>query len=186
MAPLTGYSTNFLTQALLDTGILYLNDTTPFAASAGDLAFDPGDEWQNIAEDVDGVLQKVVGADRRIGGQPKFTGTIWELVDTKMDELIPDMTASGTDPRLITPPAIGSLLPSNKYLTKVRGIWQLAGGSLKYMVVKFPNALLTKYDIKSQRKGHVQVSLEIEARAADASGAALYTIDFRSTIGGPD
>lgn len=181
MPPLSPLSATFPTDVLLDTAVLYINGSTPFAVSGGDLAFDAGEEWQNLGDEVDGVFYPIQGLDRKTGGVPKITGSIIELAATRMDELLPGQTQAGVTDIVVTPKAAGDLLATGDYLTNVRCVWRRGNGH--YVIVTFPVGINKKVGISGQKKNNGSFPIEIEARATTASpNVAPYTITFTDTI----
>lgn len=181
MAPSTSFTTGMPTNVLLDSGILFINATTPWAASTGGgFKFDPGHSFQNLAQDVDGVHYPVGGLDRKVGGVPKLTGTVVELDITRILQIEPGSSnATVTTETTTTPGAVGELIAVGSLLTDVRAVWKRGDGT--FVAVKFPLALVTKYDITGNEKEKGAISIEIEARQAQAdvsTGAAPYKLYF--------
>jgi hypothetical protein len=72
----------------------------------------------------------------------------------------------------------GSLLASGDYLTDVRAIWLRGSGA--FVQVRFPAALLTKYDMTSQDSAEIAIAIEIEARLdMTVSGANVGDMPYR-------
>lgn len=182
MPPLNGFSATLPTDVILESGVLYINSVNPFGVSKGGLAFDPSTEWENM--DFDGKTFPVKGLDRKTGGVPKISGTIIELSTTRMTTIEPGSTQAGAAADVtVSPKGAGDFLAAGDYLTNVRVAYRRGNG--KFAIVKFPNALLTKYSVKGVSKGQAEVAIEIEARAADASGAAPYEVHLADAVGGP-
>lgn len=185
-APLTGFTTQFPTDVLVDSGVLYVGATV-FGAFQGGLKFDPGLEYLNT--NFDGKRSPVRLLDRKSNQMPKISGTVIQLSTTNVTQIEPGATvaASGawTGSTSYLPKRAGSFLASGDYLTDVRAIWLRGGGN--YVQVRFPSALLMKYDITSQDGQEVAIALEIEARLdMSVSGAnvgdAPYRIEYIAAV----
>ena len=185
-APLTGFTSTFPTDVLIDSGVLYVGATV-FGAFQGGLKFDPGIEYLNSA--FDGKRSPVKGLDRKANQMPKISGTVIQLSTTNIAQIEPGATvaASGawTGATSYMPKRAGAYLASGDYLTDVRAIWARGGGN--FVQVRFPSALLTKYDVTSQDGQEVAIALEIEARLdMTVSGAnvgdASYRIEYIASV----
>lgn len=176
MPPVSGYSATLPTDVLLDSGVLYIDSTTPYGVSKGALAVDLPREFENT--EFDGKFFPIVGLDRRVGGVPKISGTFIELNATKVDELEPGATVTTVvDTTTVTPHPAGDFLPSTAYRQNVRVAFRRGGGG--FAVVKFAWALVQSPSLKGADKTNGEIQLDIEARqAADAAntGVAPYQI----------
>lgn len=178
-APLTGYTSNLPTDVLIDSGVLYVGATV-FGAFAGGLKFDPGNEYRQV--EFDGRRSPVKLLDRKSSVMPKITGTVIQLSTANVAQIEPGATvvASGawTGSTSYQPKAAAGFLVAGDYLTDVRAIWLRGGGN--YVQVRFPSALLTKYDITSQDNAEIAIAIEIEARLdMSVSGVTTGTSPFR-------
>jgi hypothetical protein len=179
-APLTGFTAAFAsTDALLDSGVLYVGATV-FGAFQGGLKFDPAATYRNI--DFDGKRSPVQLLDRKMMTAPKISGTVIQISTANVLQIEPgaSVTTSGawTGSTSYMPKRSASLLVAGDYLTDVRAIWLRASGG--FVQVRFPSALLTKYDVTSQDGAEVAIALEIEARLnMTASGANVGDVPFR-------
>jgi hypothetical protein len=185
-APLTGFTSTFPSDVLVDSGVLYVGATV-FGAFQGGLKFDPGIEYLNVT--FDGKRSPVRLLDRKSNQMPKISGTVIQLSTTNVTQVEPgaSVTASGawTGSTSYLPKRAGTFLVSGDYLTDVRAIWLRGSGA--YVQVRFPAALLTKYDVTSQDGQEVAIALEIEARLdMSVSGAnvgdAPYRIEYIASI----
>lgn len=185
-APLTGFTSTFPSDVLVDSGVLYVGATV-FGAFQGGLKFDPGVEYTNVT--FDGKRSPVRLLDRKSNQMPKITGTVIQLSTTNATQIEPgaSVTASGswTGSTSYLPKRAGTFLVAGDYLTDVRAIWLRGSGA--YVQVRFPAALLMKYDITSQDGQEVAIALEIEARLdMSVSGAnvgdAPYRIEYIATL----
>ena len=185
-APLTGFTSTFPSDVLVDSGVLYVGATV-FGAFQGGLKFDPGVEYLNVT--FDGKRSPVRLLDRKGNQMPKISGTVIQLSTTNVAQIEPGaaLTAGGswTGSTSYLPKRAGTFLVSGDYLTDVRAIWLRGSGA--YVQVRFPAALLTKYDVTSQDGQEVAIALEIEARLdMSVSGAnvgdAPYRIEYIATI----
>lgn len=185
MTPLTGISTTLPDDVVLDSGVLYINATTPFGVSKGAWRFDPAEEWGTV--DFDGkTFSRVQGLDRKLGGSPKISGTLVELSATRMDELLPGSSQSGTTDITVTPKAAGDLLATGSYTTNVRVVFRRGNG--KFAIVVFPIALCTKFGIEGQDRNSAGIPVEFEAvqSVTDAqTGAAPWKVILADAVGGP-
>jgi hypothetical protein len=187
-APLTGFSATFAsTDALLDSGVLYVGATV-FGVTKGGLNFDPGVTYRSV--EFDGKRSPVKLLDRKMMAQPKLSGTVIQLSTANVGQIEPGATTSATGAWTAStsyaPKRAAGLLAAGDYLTDVRAIWLRASGG--FVQVRFPSALLTKYDIASQDADEVAVSLEIEARLDTGVsgftnvGDAPYRIEYLASV----
>jgi hypothetical protein len=176
-APLTGFTSQFPSDVLIDSGVLYVGATV-FGAFQGGLKFDPGVEYLNT--NFDGKRSPVKLLDRKSNQMPKISGTVIQLSTTNVGQIEPGATTvtGWTGSTAYQPKRAGSYLASGDYLTDVRAIWLRGGGN--FVQVRFPAALLTKYDITSQDGQEVAIAVEIEARLdMTVSGANVGDAPFR-------
>lgn len=183
-APLTGFTTNFPNDVLVDSGVLYIGASV-FGAFAGGLRFEPGVEYLNVA--FDGKRSPVRGLDRKSNQMPKISGTAIQLSTSNVAQIEPGATtATGwTGATSYAPKRAGAFLASGDYLTDVRAIWLRGNG--QFVQVRFPAALCTRYDVSSADGQEVAIALEIEARLdMSVSGAnvgdAPYRIEYLTTV----
>lgn len=185
-APLTGFTSTFPTDVLLDSGVLYVGATV-FGAFQGGLKFDPGNEYLNTV--FDGRRSPVKALDRKSAMMPKITGTVIQLSTTNVGQLEPGATVSATGAwtgsTSYLPKRANGYLATGDYLTDVRCVWLRGGGS--FVQVRFGSALCTKYDVTSQDGQEVAIALEIEARLdMTVSGAnvgdAPYRIEYIASV----
>jgi len=178
-APLTGYTSALPTDVLMDSGVLYVGATV-IGATLGGLKFDPGTEYRNV--EFDGKRSPVRGLDRKSAVMPKLTGTLIQLSTTNVAQIEPGATtvATGawTGSTSYQGKASGTLLASGDYLTDVRAIWLRGSGA--FVQVRFPAALLVKYDMTSQDAAEIAIAFEIEARLdMAASGVTIGSMPYR-------
>ena len=185
-APLTGYTSNLPTDVVIDSGVLYVGASV-FGAFTGGLKFDPGTEYRQV--EFDGRRSPIRLLDRKAATMPKITGTCIQLSTTNVGQIEPGATtvASGawTGSTSYQGKAAGAFLASGDYLTDVRAIWLRGGGN--YVQVRFPSALLTKYDITSQDNAEIAIAIEIEARldmsvSGTTTGTMPYRIEYLATV----
>lgn len=183
-APLTGYTAQFPSDVLIDSGVLYVGATV-FGAFQGGLKFDPGIEYLNTV--FDGKRSPVKGLDRKSNQMPKITGTVIQLSTTNVAQIEPGASSvtGWTGSTSYAPKRAGSYLASGDYLTDVRAIWLRGNGN--FVQVRFPAGLLQKYDITSQDGQEVAIAIEIEARLdMSVSGAnvgdAPYRIEYLAAV----
>lgn len=197
-APLTGYNVDLPNDILLDSGVLYVG-TKVWGAFAGGLKFDPGISYRNT--DFDGKRSPVKLLDRVSMRMPKISGTVIELplATTTVAGNVPaiepgaatNVTGAWSSVSSFAPKSAGVLLVAGDYLADVRLIYQRGESTAsagKYVQVRFPAALCTKYDITGQDGSEVAIALEIEARLDPAlsgfsgTGSAPYRIEYISTL----
>lgn len=198
-APLSGYTSTLPTDVLLDSGVLYIGSTV-FGAFAGGLKFDPGVTYRNM--DFDGKRSPVKQLDRVTMRMPKISGTVIQLspdsatlVSGKVNVIEPAATTNATGAwsgsTSYEPKAAGNLLVANDYISNVRAIWQRGSSTAStgaYVQVRFPSALVTKYDMTGSEGAEVAIAIEIEARLDTALsgftsvGAAPFRIEYLTTI----
>ena len=185
-APLTGFTSTFPTDVLLDSGVLYVGATV-FGAFQGGLKFDPAATYLNT--EFDGKRSPVKLLDRKSAMAPVITGTVIQLSTTNVAQIEPGATVSATGAwtgsTSYLPKRAASYLVAGDYLTDVRAIWLRGGGS--FVQVRFPSALLTKYDVTSQDGQEVAISLEIQARldmgvSGANTGDAPYRIEYLAAV----
>jgi hypothetical protein len=185
-APLTGFTTAFPDDVVLDSGVLYVG-TTVFGAFAGGLKFDPGITYRNI--DFDGKRSPVKGLDRKTMMMPKISGTCIQYSTTNVQQVEPGATDTAAGEwtgaqSSYAPVAAGELMTS--YLADVRALWLRGNG--EYVQVRFPSAMVTKYDITSQDGAEIAIAIEVEARldtewaGYDGTGTAPYRIEYLATV----
>lgn len=186
-APLTGFTSTFPDDVVIDSGVLYAGATV-FGAFAGGLKFDPGVTYRNI--DFDGKRSAVKELDRVTMRMPKISGTVIQLSTTNVGQIEPgaatQATGAWTGSTSYAPRDAGTLLASGDYLTNIRAIWLRGDGS--YVQVRFPAALCTKYDITSQDGAEIAIAIELEARL-DTSvsgftsvGDAPFRIEYIASV----
>jgi hypothetical protein len=162
-APLTGFTSTLPTDVLLDSGVLYVGSTV-FGATKGGLTFDPGVEYRNI--EFDGKRSAIKLLDRKMMMTPKISGTVLELAAGNVAKLEPGATVATTGAwtgsTSYAPKRAAGLLVAGDYVDNVRAIWLRGNGA--FVQVRFPSALIMKYDIQSQDAEEVSIAIEIEAR----------------------
>lgn len=185
-APLTGFTSQFPADVMVDSGVLFVGATV-FGAFQGGLKFDPGIEYLNV--NFDGKRSPVKLLDRKGNQMPKITGTVIQMSTTNVGQIEPGATVSAsgawTGSTSYLPKRAGSFLAAGDYLTDVRAIWLRGGGN--YVQVRFPSALLMKYDITSQDGQEVAIAIEIEARldmsvSGANTGDAPYRIEYIASV----
>lgn len=161
--PLTGYTDQFPSDVVIDSGVLYVGDNV-FGVFRGGLKFDPGTQYRNV--EFDGKRSPVMGLDRVTMRTPKISGVLLELPVDRVDALEPGAGYSEGDgwsggdefvPRKAALP-----LTEGMYLSEVRAVWLRGNGN--FVQVRFPKALLTKYDFTSQDADELAIAVEVEAR----------------------
>lgn len=185
-APLTGYTSTLPSDVLLDSGVLYIGATV-FAALTGGLKFDPGAAYRNV--EFDGKRSAIKGLDRKTTFAPKISGTMIELAASNVARIEPgaSVTATGawTGSTSYLPKKAGTLLVTGDYLTDVRAIWLRGSGT--FVQVRFPSAMIMKYDVTSQDQAEIAIALEIEARldlsvTGSTTGDAPFRIEYLATV----
>lgn len=180
--PLTGYTDQFPSDVLLDSGVLYIEDSV-FGTMSGGLKFDPGITYRNV--DFDGKRAPIKGLDRVTTRMAKITGTLIELPISALPQIEPGVSyaagAGWSAGDQYVPRKADALLEEGQYLTNVRAVWLRGNG--EFVQVRFFAALLTKYDATSQDANEVAIAVEIEARldmerAGATTGTAPYVIEY--------
>lgn len=179
MPPLTGFLATLPQDTILEAGVLYINSDSPFGVSRGGLAFDPGTEWENL--DFDDKVYPITGLDRKTGGMAKISGTIIELSDARMPSIEPGEVRSGAAADYTyAPNGASDFIADGVYLTNVRVAYRRGNGG--FVIVRFPLALLTKYQVKGVSKGAAEIAIEIEARTDGLlPGTPSYEIHVATT-----
>src|SRR3990167_4668475 len=115
----SGYTSRLPDDVLLDTGVLYVNNTI-WGATRGGIAFDPGTEWRHIG--YDGEKAPRIGLDRKAYVAPKFSGRFLHFGPEDIAKFEPGSTTAGSDPAtlVVTPQPAGVLLAEGEYLSQVR------------------------------------------------------------------
>lgn len=184
MPPLTGYSSTLPTDVILDAGVLFLNGSTAYGALKN-VTVNLGQQWRNLADDIDGTYYPIATLDVRTGGVPFIEGELQQLGDTQILDLEPGGTSVTVAPTTtVTPQGAGDLLAVGDYKTNVRVAFRRGGGG--YTWVKFPLALVRGESIQGGAKGAAgSAKIRIEARqAANATdtGVAPYVIENSTTL----
>ncbi|MCW5591059.1 MAG: hypothetical protein KIS74_03070 [Burkholderiales bacterium] len=181
--PLSGLRPQtFPEDVLLDSGVLYINDT-PFACLTGGLKWTPEVEYRNIP--FDGKRADVKGLDRVTMRKGKVSGTVIEMPSDLIGKLEPGVSYapgqgwSGGD--MYVPRKAALLLTDGMYLTNVRAVWLRGNGEL--FQVRMPCALLTRYDATSQDANEVAIAIEVDARLdlsvpGSTPGDAPYVYEY--------
>jgi hypothetical protein len=186
MAVLSSYNATFPADVLLDSGVLYAGASL-FGAFSGGLKFDPGTEWRSV--EFDGKRSNIKGLDRKAKMMPKISGTVIQLSTSVVDAIEPGSTAvvtgAWTGSTSYAPLAAGSFIAASDYLADVRAIWQRGGGG--YVQIRFPAAVVTKYDISAQDGQEVAIAIEIEARldlsvTNSTSADAPFRIEYLAAV----
>jgi hypothetical protein len=182
--PLSGYSSTFPRDVVIDSGVLYLGDAV-FGVFRGGLKFDPGTTIRPI--DFDGKRGPVMGLDRVTNRTSKITGTLLELPVARLDALEPGgSSGSGWSAGdAFYPRKADALLTEGMYLENVRAIWLRGNG--EFVQVRFPKALLVKYDATSQDADELAIAVEVEARLdltveGSTPGDAPYVIEYLEAV----
>ena len=198
-APLSGYTSTLPTDVLLDSGVLYIGATV-WGAFSGGIKFDPGVSYRNV--DFDGKRSPVKGLDRVTMRMPKISGTIIQLTPTAGAPVaggvaqiepgaVTQAAGAWTGYTSYEPKDAGQLLAAGDYLTDVRAIWQRGGATNttgSVVQVRFPVALVTKYDIAGQDGAEAAIAIEIEARldptlsGFTGMGSAPFRIEYGTTV----
>lgn len=180
---LSGYTDALPDDVLLDSGVLYIGDT-PYAASVGGLKFDPQKEVRNI--EFDGKRTAIKGLDRTVGFAPVLSGTVLNFPNDALDTLEPGATGVTDGAFGVTglkPKRAGLLYETGDYLANVRCIWERGDGT--YVQVRFPAALVQKWDVQGTDKEEAKIAVEIGARldmgvSGTNIGDAPYRVEYFS------
>lgn len=182
MTPITGFSTDLPSDALLDSGVLFVGSNI-VGVSRGGLSFDPGRSYKNL--DFDGKRSAVKLLDRVEKFDAKISGTMLEFGTEELPYFEPGITNdTGTPTTVYTPKAASTLLVAGDYQTNVRLVFERGSG--KYCAVHFPVALVTQYSVKGTDNDVAEIAITIEARL-DITGGAVpgtcpYKIELRDAV----
>lgn len=178
--PLASWNGNLPSDVMLDSGVLYIGSTI-FAAQDGGLKFDPGKELRAVP--FDGQHSEVKGLDRTTAYMAKISGNIIQIPAATAAILEPgastgSLTGAPTGlTATVFPKAAGSLYATNDYLSNVRAIWMRGDGT--YVQVRFPAALVVKWDLTGQDKTEAKAAIEIAAKLDMAvSGQKVYNAPY--------
>lgn len=185
--PNSGLTANLPTDVLLDSGVLYINSTTPFGVTVGGLSFDPGIQRENV--DFDGKFIDIITLDRTVDCKAKISGKIIELNATKQATLMPGSTsATAGTPAVttVTPRGAGELYASGEYVTNVQVAYRRGGGG--FAIVKFANAYISTWKVgPGGANKKAEIDIEIEARqdiAAANTGVLPFVIEYATQMTG--
>jgi hypothetical protein len=147
----SGFSSALPSDVLLDTGILYLNSTTPYGVSKGGWNVDLGTEITNI--DFDGKRSDVEGLDRITAYKPMITGTMIQLSAAQAATLLPGSTSNtAAGVTTVTPKAASVLMSGTDYQDNVRVAFKRGSGGVAW--IKFAKAIVRMTSIKGNDKEH--------------------------------
>ena len=195
--PITGYTANLPSDALLDQGIVMVGNEV-IGVTRGAPQFSPEFEIENL--EFDGKTAPIKGLDRKFHGPAKISGTLIEFGPSATGEQIQRLEAgisaavdTGTTPNSLstfTPKVGGQMYASGDYLTDVRIIFERAiaagAGIKKYAAILFPCALVKMYGpMQGEERKHVSIPFEIEGRkdmAAGTTNDAVYKIELRESF----
>lgn len=158
----SGYTSVTETGALL-YGILQKDTTvatgvgTIIGVTRGGLSFNPGTEWRNIG--YDGQITPTKLLDRRVREVPVFTGTLIEITNANLLEVL---EAGGATPTTLDTNGTG--LASGDYLTNLSLLYRRADES-GWAGFNFPDAFCTQWELAGQGSdGEAEVAFTFEAR----------------------
>jgi hypothetical protein len=173
--PLNAWNGQIPSDVLLDSGVLNIGAAL-FSATMGGLKYDPGMTRRNI--EFDGKRSDVALLDRNVMFKPKMTGTIIQVPNTTMLQVegggvTGTVTGGPTSATQVVAKQGGVMYAAGDYLTNARMIFERADGT--YWQVRFPKALVTKWDLAGVDKEEGKWNIEIEARLdLSVSGAKPY------------
>jgi hypothetical protein len=168
-----------LEDIIIDSAILYHEDTVPISITRGGATFDAAEEYEEY--DFPGKTGPVVGGEEVAGMRPVIRASAMLTGERQFEIYRPSGTwANSSYGRTYTPGAMRETVGSGVYLTNVRCIWKRARGD--FVQVRFPKALCRRYGIGGEDRDEGQLPLEIEARQDLSSGTPgsvpLYYIDI--------
>jgi hypothetical protein len=173
--PLNAWNGNIPSDVLLESGVLYIGSSL-FSATEGGLKYDAGVTRRNI--EFDGKRSAVALLDRNVMFAPKITGTVLQVPSTAMIQVegggaTGTVTGGPAGATQVQAKQAGVMYASGDYLTNLRLIFERADGT--YFIVRFPKALITKWDLAGVDKEEAKWNIEIEARLdLSISGAKPY------------
>lgn len=174
-APLTAWNGQIPSDVLLDSGILQIGSSV-FSATEGGLKYDPGVTRRNI--EFDGKRSQVALLDRNVMFAPKISGTIIQVPSTVIIQVeggatTVTVTGGPTGATQVTAKSGGVLYATGDYLANVRMIFERTDGTI--FQIRFPKALITKWDLAGKDKEEAKWNVEIEARLdMSVTGAKVY------------
>lgn len=172
---------------MVDAGVLYRRDPDGanligVGPSRGGLSFNPNKEMRNI--EFDGKRAAIQGLDRNTSFNPQITGTLIDLSQSNFGMYEPGSTSgtSGSASR-ITPLQADEFLAVGAYIDDLLYVGRLQDNRI--IVVGFPCALVSQYDISGEDKNEAGVQITIEARVPQAAtniSEAPYRIFYANSI----
>jgi hypothetical protein len=192
MSPLTGHTSNFPNDVLLDMGIMLVGSTV-IGVTKGPPKFSPAIEL--AMSEFDGMHAPLKGMDRMFYGEASVSATILELGESatgnQAAKLLPGSSAaSAGSPNVttITPVAGGSFLSSGSYLSDFRMLFErgISSGTKKYFAIYFPCGLvLPTWDLQGEARKYANIAITIGARKDMASGNvydAPFKLEYREAL----
>lgn len=148
----------------LDSGVLYIGSSV-FSAQEGGLKYDENKTIRQIA--FDGQRSPIAGLDRTVEYKPKISGTIIQVPIASLESMNPGMglvTVAGgpSGATQLQSKVAGVLYAAADYLANVKAIWERGDGT--YFQVRFPKAVVVKWDVAGTDKQEAKWNIEIEAR----------------------
>lgn len=190
--PLTGHTSNFPNDVLLDMGILMVG-AAAIGVTKGPPKFSPAIEL--AMSEFDGMHAPLKGMDRLFYGEAQFSATIMEIGDSatgnQAAKLLPGSTsASAGSPNVttITGKSGGAFLASGDYLTDVRLIFQrgVSSGTKQYFAIYFPCGLvLPTWELQGEARKYATTAITIGARKDMASGSVYdcpFKLEYREAL----
>lgn len=187
MPPLSGYSAALPTDVHLDSAVLFLNASTPYGVSKGEIAIEMAQKFGNV--EFDGKYYDIEGLDRPMGGTLKITGTFIESNATKILDWVPGGVATTVagPPSVTTvvPPDAGVLFANGSPTYKTNVVVALRRGGGRFTCIVIPVALMWTESATGKNKAEGEIKVTIEARQAHAAadtGVAPWSIQDVSVI----
>jgi hypothetical protein len=165
MPPLSSWTSTFPSTALLDTGVLYIGSGI-WSAHDGGLECDLKTERRNMQ--FDGKRSDVALLDRNVGFDGFIRGPVMEISEALLKQYdggatLVTVTGGPSGATQIAPKPAGTMYVAGDYLSNVRAVWQLAGGT--YFQVRFPKSLVVMWTpITGRDKEEVKLNIEIRPR----------------------
>lgn len=166
MPPLSSWTDDFPSNALLDTGVLYLGSAI-YATHDGGLECELKTERRNLP--FDGKRSNVALLDRNVNFDGRIRGAMKEMTNALLAQYeggatLVTVTGGPTGATQVQPKPSGTLYVAGDYLSNVRAVWQLSD-STRYFQVRFMKALIVDWTpIKGTDKEEVPFNIVIEPR----------------------
>lgn len=164
---------------IIDTAVVYHDESTPVSITKQGARFDPGWQWDEY--DYPGKTASTLGAAELAGMKPVVRTTFMTTGERHWLIYAPGGEWSdGPYGRRYTPPALRTAIDSAAYLTNVRTIWKRLRGD--FIQVHFPKAIVRTHGIETVDRDEGGIPAEIEGVQDLSSGTPgtvpVYYVDI--------